>query len=378
MICKALPFAYKGGIQTHTWELSKALIGIGYQVTILTAGNRKGVSVTNQRNLPELVSLPFVPGRIVPGLEHFIQDVTFNIQVSKWVKKNHKKFDIIHLQGRSGFLLSPKKLNPPIVCTVHRLFPIEVLWGNHHYSTILDKVLHGFFSSKYEDKIIEKCDKVIAVSKKTRSEMKDNNGLSVIRKVKIISNGAKSSTNKIPTGLKKKQIIFVGRLSKVKGLSKLLSAMAAIEKSISLIIVGTGPYKNNIKQRIKERSLEDRVQLLGEQTNDKVYELISESLALVLPSFHESQGIVLLEANSMNTPVIASNSSGMKEVVSHGYNGLLFNPDDFMDLAAKVNMLIRNPRRAQLMGIAGQDMVDKKYSWDNIAKQTALLYKECA
>lgn len=378
MICKALPFAYKGGIQTHVWELSKALIGLGHEVTILTAGNRHKGNSLNGENCPKVLFLPFVPGRMAPGLEHFIQDVTFNIQVNRWVRKNHEDFDIIHLQGRSGFLLSCIKVKPPIICTVHRLFPIEVLWGNHHYSTILDKFLHGLFSSKYEDKIIEKCDKIIAVSNKTRSEMKNNNGLCAIKKVKVISNGAKTIANNLRTDFKKKQIIFVGRLSKVKGLCKLLNAMTHIDSSLNLIIVGSGPYEKNIKQRIKGLDLQNRVKLLGEQTNEKVYQLISESQALVLPSFHESQGIVLLEANAMNTPVIASNSSGMREIVSHGYNGLLFNPDDFMDLAAKVNMLVKSPRRSQLMGIAGQYIVEKKYSWDKIAKETSKLYKECA
>lgn len=378
MICKSLPFAYKGGIQTHVWELSKALIKLGHDITILTAGNLMRSAQKMEAGDPKVVFLPFIPGKYIPGFEHTVEDISFNRNVVKWVTKNKTNYDIIHAQGRSGILLSNKALQIPFVCTVHRLFPVEIYWQNHHYSTFMDNFFHNRFCSQFESKILKNCNNIITVSQQSFDEIGSSFGENIQQKVQIISNGAIQINEKDYPNHESDQLIFVGRLSKVKGITKLIDAFQYIDKKISLIIAGEGPAKKMIEHKIKHLKLEHRIKLVGAKDHIQIHKLISESYALVLPSKHESQGIVLLEANALGKPVIASNSSGMKEIVNHGYNGLLFKPDDVLDLAAKINDLYENPSRAALMGKTGKEIVAAGYSWEKIAESTLRVYKKAA
>jgi len=96
---------------------------------------------------------------------------------------------------------------------------------------------------------------------------------------------------------------------------------------------------------------------------------------LILPSFHESQGIVLLEAGICGRPVIGANSPGINEMVEHGYNGLLFPAGDVSSLAISVNHVFKNPLLATRLGKAGRSRALSYYDWTGIANQTQEVYR---
>jgi glycosyltransferase involved in cell wall biosynthesis len=95
-----------------------------------------------------------------------------------------------------------------------------------------------------------------------------------------------------------------------------------------------------------------------------------------LPSFHETQGIVLLEANACGKPVIASNINGIKEVVKQGYNGLLCNPYNPKHIAETINRLFSDTEGMAKMGKNGRQLVAIKYNWSIIAQQTEKVYRQ--
>ena len=103
---------------------------------------------------------------------------------------------------------------------------------------------------------------------------------------------------------------------------------------------------------------------------------IAQCDALILPSFHETQGIVLLEANTCGKPVIASNINGIKEVVTHGYNGFLCNPYNPEHIAESINRLFSDPDLMKKVGENGRQRVIEKYDWAIIAQQTETLYQQ--
>jgi D-inositol-3-phosphate glycosyltransferase len=105
-----------------------------------------------------------------------------------------------------------------------------------------------------------------------------------------------------------------------------------------------------------------------------VNEWISRSAALVLPSFHETQGIVLLEANALGRPVVANAVGGVTEVVQDGKNGLLMPNNSPQEIAKAVLKLMSDPEAKARMGRWGREYVRDKFCWEQIAKQTEQLY----
>ena len=96
------------------------------------------------------------------------------------------------------------------------------------------------------------------------------------------------------------------------------------------------------------------------------------------PSVYEPLGIVNLEAMACATAVVASRVGGIPEVVDGGVTGLLVPPQDPASLADALNLLLRDPGRADAMGLAGRERAVTEFSWDAVAAQTAALYAELA
>lgn len=130
------------------------------------------------------------------------------------------------------------------------------------------------------------------------------------------------------------KIIYVGNLSRQKGVSYLINAMAQL-KDKSLLIVGKGSYKK-LNANVKHYGPEYRRQ--------KLFEMIRAYDILIMPSLSEKQGKVTLEAMSQGTVVIATDVGGVSAVVKNGYNGLLIKPASSKAIALTVKKLYNNPR----------------------------------
>ncbi|MCL5742546.1 MAG: glycosyltransferase [Acidobacteria bacterium] len=141
--------------------------------------------------------------------------------------------------------------------------------------------------------------------------------------------------------------LFVGRLAGEKGLLTLLQAWRRLGGAVSLRIVGEGPWMGEVLR--ESRSLPS-AEVLGTRSIDEVYRLMGEAAFLVFPSeWHETFGLVAIEAFARGTPVIASDIGAISELVEHGRTGLLFRPGDAEDLAAKVEWFLSHPTGARQM-----------------------------
>ena len=374
IICKALEHSFTGGIQTHVSSLSKELITQGHEVTLLTACNKKPSDLQNDNSSIKLVHLRYLPKQLAFGLSKYLGELSFNLMVKRYVKKYQDQYDIIHVQGRSGSMLSNTKIKKPIVTTVHRIMEIEKAWNKCEYSNSLDRYLHIRWCNSFENRILNNSNAIIAVSNNTKKELWKH--CQIDTHINIIPNGVEIPFE--PAEGIRKNLLFVGRLTEVKGLSTLIEAFKFVNKSIKLNIVGDGPYRDKLTALIKNSKFENRIKLLGQKDREDVYKLMSISQALVLPSFHESQGIVLLEANAHQLPVIATNNSGITEFVINGLNGLLFQNAKASDLASKINALFDNPDLASKMGKNGKRKMEDLFNWKTITNSTIDVYKSVA
>lgn len=137
-----------------------------------------------------------------------------------------------------------------------------------------------------------------------------------------------------PSVEKNKQLhyLYVGRLTEEKGVLILLQAFAKNKQP--LIIVGTGPLQETVKLYASQYK---HITFLGEQSLDKIYTLLNDTIALIFPSvWYETFGMVVIEAFSKGVPVITSNLGNMKYLVTHKHNGLTFSAGSSDNLSLTV------------------------------------------
>lgn len=167
----------------------------------------------------------------------------------------------------------------------------------------------------------------------------------------------------------KRNIIFVGRIVRVKGVKELLLALQKIEnnKNWHLLIAGGKWFNSNCKDRyykelakISEK-FKDRITFLGYVKHEEIKKLYSVSSVAVVPSiWEEPAGRVVLEAEAMEVPVIASNSGGIPEYVDKG-SALIVDKDKFFikNLSSSIEELVDNPEKASKMGEKGREYAKK-------------------
>jgi starch synthase len=175
-------------------------------------------------------------------------------------------------------------------------------------------------------------------------------------------------------------VIFVGRITRQKGLPVLLRAAASLDPSAQLVLCAGAADTPDLADEVASlvdglRESRSGVIWIPEMLRKtEVIQLLTHSLAFVCPSLYEPLGIVNLEAMACETAVVASRVGGIPEVVEDSVTGLLVPPDDPASLADALNALLRDPGRAAAMGRAGRERAVAEFSWDSVAAQTAALY----
>ncbi|MFX1514195.1 MAG: glycosyltransferase family 4 protein [Promethearchaeota archaeon] len=211
--------------------------------------------------------------------------------------------------------------------------------------------------------------------------------------------GAKEKISAVPTGIdleqfdnveslpssiltdygieKERYILYMGRLSFLKGVDYLIEAFKRSQKNnpdLKLVIAGRGdfePYLRKVAKHVKG------VLFLGFVDSIGLKKLLyKSSLAVVLPSpIYETSPMVILEAMSCSKPVIGTNVGGVPHMIRHGENGLLSKPRDSDDLSNLIDVLCENRNLRNIMGINGRKLVEKEFTSDLMANRTLKIYE---
>jgi starch synthase len=177
-------------------------------------------------------------------------------------------------------------------------------------------------------------------------------------------------------------VIFVGRITRQKGLPVLLRAASGLIPEAQLVICAGQADTPEQLAEVTElvdglRATRSGVLWIPEMLPKReVIQLLSHATVFACPSVYEPLGIVNLEAMACGTAVVASRTGGIPEVVADGETGLLVPPGDDERLAAALNALLADPDRARAMGQAGRKRAVAEFGWPAIAAQTAALYAE--
>jgi starch synthase len=287
----------------------------------------------------------------------------------------------------------------PHVATVHSLEPLrpwkaEQLGGGYALSSFCEKTA------------LEGADAVIAVSQGMRRDVLECYPALAPDRVRVIYNGVDAGEyspdpntdvlERLGVDPSEPSVVFVGRITRQKGVSHLLRAALRIDAAAQLVLCAGAPDTPEIAAEVTElmeRVRAERGNMIWVQEmlpKPDVIQLLSHATVFVCPSIYEPLGIVNLEAMACEAAVVASAVGGIVEVVEDGVTGLLVpfeprddgtqeprDPDRFAaDFAAAVDELLADPARAEEMGRAGRRRAVELFSWPAIARETVGVYEE--
>jgi glycogen synthase len=330
--------------------------------------------------------------RIRPVLEALAQGVNFNIKPSG--------ADVVHCHtwyAHFGGIAAKLAYGIPLVITAHSLEPLRP-WKREQLGGGYD------FSSWIEKTALEMADAVIAVSKETKADILNHFDVDE-SKIEMIYNGidteqyhcvdTQESLEKYGIDPDKPYVLFVGRITRQKGIVHLVNAIQHIQPDCQVVLCAGAPDTPEIAKEMSDAVDVARAEREGiiwiedMVSKDVAIELYSNAAVFCCPSIYEPFGIINLEAMACETPVVASAVGGIKEVVVDGETGVLvpveqlneapFEPVDpakfSKDLADAINRLMDDEPLRRKMAEASRARAVETFSWTAIAEQTAALYK---
>ncbi|MFL6150801.1 MAG: glycogen synthase [Ornithinibacter sp.] len=274
----------------------------------------------------------------------------------------------------------------PHVLTAHSLEPMrpwkaEQLGGGYRVSSWVEKTAY------------EAADAVIAVSAGMREDILRSYPSVDPDRVKVVHNGIDSQlwraerdedvVRRHGVDPDRPSVIFVGRITRQKGLPYLLRAAAELPPEVQLVLLAGAPDTPEIKAEVEGlidtlRETRDGVVWVPTMLpRNEVVAMLSSATVFVCPSVYEPLGIVNLEAMACGTAVVASRVGGIPEVVDDGASGLLVDLGEGFEerLASAVIPLLEDPARAAAMGETGRKRAEADFGWDAIAARTVDVYR---
>lgn len=308
LIVTARYFPYRGGIETHVFEVARRLTGKSVDVTVLTTnpGGRlqacevvDGVRVLRARAWPDVEDYYFAPG------------------VYRTLQHGRPRWDVVHVQGSHTFvpplaMLGARHAHIPYVVTFHT--------GTHSSKVrnigrpLQWMLLRGLFRN---------ASRLIAVSRFEQTYFSQRMGVPAGH-FEYIPNG--SDLPKVAatsTQTDKTLILSVGRLERFKGHHRVIAAMPRLidlEPSARLQILGSGPYEQPLQELARQLGVAERVEIRTIPAEDRagMASALAAAGLVVLMSDGESHPVAVMEALAMGRPVLGAHTPGLIELAERG------------------------------------------------------------
>lgn len=263
------------------------------------------------------------------------------------------------------------KLSVPKVLVTHSQIPYELLppevLTNKNF--LLRKI-----RSIIQRNIFNNADVIVALNSTIRDYLKSS-GYKAIS----IPNGIEIE-NYTPRYLEDGCILYGGRLVRSKGCQYLIKAYSLLDKKLQdkseLVIIGFGPENGNLKDLALKLGINNKVRFIPWLPNGDFIKKMESCSVFVLPSLYETFGVVILEAMASGKPVIVSNIPGPKDIITHGYNGFLFEKGNASELKEYLELLLSDEKLRKKIGENARKTVEEKYTITKIADEYLKLFND--
>lgn len=354
-----------GGIEIHVYRLSKRLAEMGNEVTVI-ARHRIGEKPKRRVEYKDGIKVKWIyseKNTKVNTLITWIKAFFMILNESTDIIHAHSVVPITTVGGIAKLIL--KK---PMVTTIHE----------SHFIKGLDSFLYKSIAKLS----LNFPDAIIAVSE----DRYENAKKLVRKKIFLIPNSVDTKEFRpyesnilreeydIPQNFK--IILYIGRLSSVKGVHNLIKAIPRvirINRNIRFVLIGDGPQKEQLLKEIRKLKIKYYIIFTGFKPNEQMPDYYNSADLVVLPSLIEATSITGLEAMACGKPLIGTHVGGLPEIIEEGYNGFLCKPNDPGDLARAINIALNS--NLTKLGENSRKIVEKKFSLDKMTHKILEVYK---
>lgn len=387
----------KGGSEKYYFDLANLLKENGHEVAFFSMKDEKNIKTDCKEYFVEPIDLN-------TGSKLKAFDVIYSKDNKKKMEEALEDFkpDIVHLNNfqrqLSASIIEPiKKRNIPIVFTAHdvqAICPAITMMDND--KNICERCIGG----KYSNCIKKKCNKGSTLKSAIgaiEGKYYRNKKIYTEKIDKIISPSEFYKSKFIEDGVQAEKVVamhnfvdieqydvelqddgyalYIGRLSKEKGILNLINAFAKLDSG-KLYIAGEGPEKDNIEKFIKENNLEQRVELLGFLSKEEVIDWTRKCRFTVVPSiWYENCPYSVMETLAIGKPVVGANIAGIPELVKDNRSGFIYKYDDINDLADKMRILFEDRNLAEEFGKNAKMDAKELYAKDVYYKKIMDIYE---
>lgn len=351
-----------GGVEVHAVELVRALREEGHEARLLTRAPDEGTLEEQAWGIPvEGIEVPLPRGPLPAYHHHRLMRPIFHAGV----KRACQDADVVHSQDDAGMGALGEA---PVVATVHTDVVGEYEAAKKPLPQgIGQRLAVGWDVARWR-RYADELAASIAVSPATARNLTEHFGMEPA----VIPNGLDATEPLDPAKARERiglpferALLYFGRLAPIKRVDRAIDALELLPPEVGLAVGGKGDQREALEERARERGLADRVQFLGFVPEEDKQAVLASADALVLPSEHEGQPIVLLEALSQGVPVVVTDPGWLpEELQAHAHPAPLEGGVD--QLAGACMAALDAPR------VEDPEIL----TWRQVARRTVHVYRD--
>jgi len=353
-ILQVLPELNVGGVERGTVDLAVYLKNHGHDALVVSNG---GAMVAQLEAL---------------GIRHYVLPVHRKNFVVAWhcmkaLRRiiHDEKVDIVHARSRVPAWIA--------------------WWAARKTDAEFVTTCHGYYSQNMLSRIMGWGKRVIVISEVVGRHMIDHFGVHPdnIRLIPRSVDLEKFKFRERPAGRSAVVVSMIGRITPLKGHPWFLQGMARVIRLMPFVqvhVIGDAPpgkqdYKDSLMLLTRRLGIAGNVEFLGNRSD--IPQLLNDTDILVLSTVtQEAFGRVLIEAQAVGVPVVATKVGGVVDIVAHERTGLLVLPKDAEGIAAAVMRLVNDRKFADGLAVAARQAVEEKYTLEQMAVKTIAVYEE--
>lgn len=385
-----------GGQVTYVLELSKALSELGVSLDIYTRrfGGKPVIDPVNER--VRVIRIPCGGSEFIRKEDLFPHLDEFTRNMAAYIEAGALRYDLVHSHywdaGYAGMDLA-ERLGLPFIFTAHSLgaWKKEQMGGD---SEEMEKLFKFTQRIHWENIIFRRATAQTVTTLDGKETYKrlygfESDDLVVIPPgVDVSRFRPEPSGRPAPFGIRGKFVFALSRIDSNKGLDYLIRGFDRVrrESDASLVIGGgskaPGEHEIEVKRSlvalVDELSLGDRANFAGYIPDADLDTYYRNASVFVLPSKYEPFGMTVLEAMACGTPVVATGHGGLRHVLTDRQDSLLVDPSDPAEISSAILEVLKDRELASRLREAGLRLVQERFSWQSIARQTLAFYERYA